>query len=67
MNSRVRWLEEALTDGFRILPMLEGHGGPLGPLPGLDRLRDDQRYRRLEARLAAARDSMREIVERQGC
>lgn len=66
-GSAVRWLEEALSDGFRILPMVEGHGGPLAPLPGLERLREDERYQRIEDRLSAVQDSMREIVERRGC
>lgn len=66
-GSAVQWLEKALADGFRILPMIEGHGGPLGPLPGLERLRENPGYRRIEARLSAVQDSMRAIVEREGC
>lgn len=66
-GSAVQWLGKALADGFRILPMIEGHGGPLGPLAGLEPLRENPGYRRIEARLSAAQDSMRAIVEREGC
>lgn len=65
-ESAVDWLEEAVEAGFHILPWLEP-GLRFGSLPGVEQLREDERYREIEARLSAAQDSMRAIVEERGC
>lgn len=66
-ETAVDWLEEAVERGFRIYSWLEPARGPYGSLPGLDRRRENDRYRRIVSGLATAQDSMREIAERRGC
>jgi len=65
-GTAVEGLEAAVDDGVRIPPWLQ-RVAPPGPLPDLERLHEQEGNRRIESRLSAVHDSMRDIVRRSGC